>query len=467
LAAASPLLAQTQSLAPGQFFLLAEQARTAFTIEGAGARAAGTGGAFIAVADDATAVSFNPAGLGQLQRPEVSLVGQWTSRNLDLTGFQGQNAGQNATFSDTWSHNTSVRPTFASLAIPWQSGGLNRTFLISYQRLFDFTNSVDDGYQGLASGGSATQSVSQQFSQNGGMDLYSAGLGAELSARILLGASVNYWTGHSSFSSNSAAQTSGVGVPFYSVLSQDTQFRGFNFNLGLIWRSRWLNLGLVYRTPYTANYLFSNNYTYVSNSNFMPTTQSGPRTQADVRWPETIGWGFGLHPGSRLLVTADCSRTPWSRAHLVAPGTPYDGLNWFDYQNPTGTRDTTDYHAGAEWLAVVRDNLVLPIRAGWFREPQPVVDPQTGSQRVLQGWTLGSGVKFRNLTFDLAYKEAHDVRYVSRFDTDSPVGGFSATALGYEHLLERSLYASVIWQLDEGWVHRALSWTFLGGGPPS
>ena len=44
---------------------------------GSGARATGIGSAFIAVADDATAASWNPAGLIQLERPEVSTVGSY------------------------------------------------------------------------------------------------------------------------------------------------------------------------------------------------------------------------------------------------------------------------------------------------------------------------------------------------------------------------------------------------------
>lgn len=46
-------------------------------VVGSGARALGMGGAFIAVADDATAASWNPGGLTQLERPEVSLVYGW------------------------------------------------------------------------------------------------------------------------------------------------------------------------------------------------------------------------------------------------------------------------------------------------------------------------------------------------------------------------------------------------------
>ncbi len=42
---------------------------------GSGARAVGMGSAFIAIADDATAASWNPGGLIQLERPE--LVDRW------------------------------------------------------------------------------------------------------------------------------------------------------------------------------------------------------------------------------------------------------------------------------------------------------------------------------------------------------------------------------------------------------
>ncbi len=52
---------------------------------GSGARALGMGGAFIAVADDATAASWNPGGLIQLVTPEVSAVGAYFDRTEDNT----------------------------------------------------------------------------------------------------------------------------------------------------------------------------------------------------------------------------------------------------------------------------------------------------------------------------------------------------------------------------------------------
>jgi hypothetical protein len=80
---------RAQTLNQGAFFKLVEQSRTAFTVQGDGARAMGTGGAFIAVADDSTAVSYNPAGLAQLLKSEGSLVVQGMSKDLSFTGATG------------------------------------------------------------------------------------------------------------------------------------------------------------------------------------------------------------------------------------------------------------------------------------------------------------------------------------------------------------------------------------------
>lgn len=59
-------------------FTVADKGTTGaqFLAMGVGARAAAMGEAFTAVADDATALYWNPAGLGQLNRPELAAVHQ-------------------------------------------------------------------------------------------------------------------------------------------------------------------------------------------------------------------------------------------------------------------------------------------------------------------------------------------------------------------------------------------------------
>jgi long-chain fatty acid transport protein len=94
-----------------------------FDILPPGARSLGIGGAFVGVADDATAAEANPAGMTILTRPEISLHGRHASYDvefLDPNGFDGIAAGADTpnppigTFDDS---NNSV--SFASFVYPF------------------------------------------------------------------------------------------------------------------------------------------------------------------------------------------------------------------------------------------------------------------------------------------------------------------------------------------------------------
>jgi len=441
------------------YALIAEQSRTAFTIQGAGARAEGTGGAFIAVADDATAVSFNPAGLAQLLLPEVSLTGQSYKRSLGMTGFSSTDPLNPTTQTDSASSDKGTRPSFLSLTLPWKRGGLNTALQFSYQRILDFDFNQTSRYTASPTGGGAPQNVAQRIGQDGGIDLYSLALGAELTTRLLVGASLNVWQGHWDFSS---ASTKVATSQFDSDLAQRNQFRGLNANLGLIWRSEFLNLGAVYRSPFTATYTFENYLTQPDPATGLIGTTHGDRAAYALRWPETLGWGLGVHPVPTLLLMADWSRTPWSTTTFVPQGTPYDHFNFFDLTVASRTPNVTSFHSGGEWVAFLGDAVVVPLRAGWFKEPQPLVDPQTGQQRVLKGWTAGLGVKLNHVTVDLAYRDARSQRYASRLNADAPVGGLVSYAYGTENLDEKRLFLSLILQLDADRVRRAVGWLFSG-----
>ena len=77
------VMVTNQSFADHMFDTIDSQ--SSFNPVGSGARAIGMSGAFIAVADDATSASWNPAGLIQLVESEISIVGQfshWTENNI-------------------------------------------------------------------------------------------------------------------------------------------------------------------------------------------------------------------------------------------------------------------------------------------------------------------------------------------------------------------------------------------------
>ena len=103
---------------------------------GSGARALGFG-AFIAVADDATAASWNPGGLIQLKTAEISVVGNYSCQKADYT------------FSETTdSHSTSLTDlNYLSVAYPFTLWNRNMVISINYQALYDFTRKVSCQYE--------------------------------------------------------------------------------------------------------------------------------------------------------------------------------------------------------------------------------------------------------------------------------------------------------------------------------
>ncbi len=103
-----------------------------WNISGAGARAAAMGGAFIGVADDATAITWNPAGLTQLYRPEVSLVARFIAENYQYdSSFYDDNV-------DNQSH---FIVNFASAAYPLLNGRI--VAAIAFQKQLDWYSGWD------------------------------------------------------------------------------------------------------------------------------------------------------------------------------------------------------------------------------------------------------------------------------------------------------------------------------------
>lgn len=89
---------------------LARPATAAFEDEGAGARAAGMGHAFAAIADDAYAIHYNPAGLSLLSRPELAMahtrhfmgLSDDSELSTSFLGYAHPLGGDNGTLGAAW-----------------------------------------------------------------------------------------------------------------------------------------------------------------------------------------------------------------------------------------------------------------------------------------------------------------------------------------------------------------------------
>jgi long-subunit fatty acid transport protein len=98
---------------------------------GSGARALGLAGAFTAVADDATAASWNPAGLVQLERPEASFVWRFSrERNDHYSADPDYRVG-----GDGFDN---LALNYLSAVVPFRLLDRNMVFSANYQEAYDF-----------------------------------------------------------------------------------------------------------------------------------------------------------------------------------------------------------------------------------------------------------------------------------------------------------------------------------------
>src|SRR5260221_628699 len=152
--------------------------RTSLTF-GSGARAFGMGGAFLARADDATAASWNPAGLSYLRVPQVSLAGNRTlyrkETETDLGVDRDRFAGQT--------------PDFAALTWPVRIGGLSGAIQASLQRTVPFGGS----FTKVRQRSDAREAVESAGDASGGFDVLTFGTGWLVTRTLLGGVTFNRW----------------------------------------------------------------------------------------------------------------------------------------------------------------------------------------------------------------------------------------------------------------------------------
>lgn len=136
--------------------LAARPAQAAFTDLGAGARAPGMAGAFSAVADDAYAVHYNPAGLALLERPQAAL--SHSRLHLGLTD------GSSLSLSDILYAHPSRRLA-GTLAVSWQRFSLADLYSESAYGL-SYARSAFQGPWGSLYAGANLKLLGISFSRN-------------------------------------------------------------------------------------------------------------------------------------------------------------------------------------------------------------------------------------------------------------------------------------------------------------
>jgi long-subunit fatty acid transport protein len=383
---------------------------------GSGARAYGMGGAFLARADDATAASWNPAGLSYLRVPEVSLVG--VSNSFETQ--RGVEFDPNAVDFDRFDGNAI---DFAAFTWPVALGEMSGAVQVSYQRAISF-----DGTRAIH-GTTLEQTYGEQGSSDGGFDVVAFGTGLRLSRHVRAGFTVNRWLNGYDQRLTRLYETPNRRPQ--RVYDLDFRPDGWSFNVGAIVSPvESLNLGVVYKTPFTADVRLEKarqDY-WVQDGLLQEVTENAYASEAvRLEFPSSFGFGVSWRPIDTLTLSADFTQTSWSEARIQnyfdltrteIGGTPPPPTVYPNFQYPTlkavpdsddpedparlfGQQDSQQLRVGVEWV-LIWGRVKLPLRAGYFNDRQITPNP-TGDVPRFNGYTLGTGLLLGPLLVDVAY----------------------------------------------------------------
>lgn len=407
-------------------------------VVGSGARAFGMGGAFLAQADDATAASWNPAGLSYLRRKEFSVVGVHNDFSQRIPRIN--TAVTPTRFVTTQDQLKGSVADFAAFVYPVRVKERTVAFQVSYQRSFSFegkrTSEATVGKSGFMPNGGLLLDTEFTVDGHGGFDTLSLSSGFEIRSNLRAGVTINRWI-------NGFTQT--VDRPDRDIQST-WDIAGTNFNFGLLFAPvPKLNLGAVLKTQFTADVTLSKKRTDTIIRPPDPVTQIVPapqvletlaRGEARIRFPRVYGFGLSYRATNTITLSADFTRTEWSKATItdffsvVAAGVSYYGTLPFPavQEGALGQANTNQFRAGAEWVFRLGDsgNVLFPLRAGIFRDGQPVVkrlragvDAQIFEYKpAFTGLTAGAGVTVGGVLFDLAFIREYGRVPISRSGDD-------------------------------------------------
>ena len=362
---------------------------------GVGARSMGMGGASLGLADDFTALYWNPAGLAQIQKFEL------------FTSFSHNTASTDSFFTSDETIGTSrsrVRPNSIGLVFPFytKQGGLAIAFGYNRPQNFDFQTAI----QGVDSSSGNVFSglyVNETNINSGGIGIWSFGGSVYISKNFLIGGSLDFWSGRSlNELDTTATDTSNIDTELSRFRFDDEidrEYSGVGGRVGILANfTDAVSLGVTLVAPIelTVEELWRE-YTVVLYDD--GEEASDPENGAlayDIERPFEIGTGIALKLlDKQLILAGDIQFTDWRQTRYDPEPAEDISENHFEEFYST----TLQARVGAEYRMPVIDSYV---RVGYFRDTIPFTDTEIENERDFL--TFGVGKIFEDsVKFDLAY----------------------------------------------------------------
>jgi long-subunit fatty acid transport protein len=407
-----------------QNFFFSPMQLTDYNFLGAGARARSMGGAFLAISDDPTAASWNPAGLSLLDKAQMDL-------SFDSYMDRGENttSGLDLSFSEKLEYDKN-RISSASVVIPFKIRDKELVGSVLYQVI---SNIYQENKYVLVNDTLITQTGYPMFITNrqdiveekvtGSLDAITLALGSQIFGSFSLGVGVNIYRG--GFTSNvnlsyPKSIVTSINTRIDTTIAADTtidtvvtavniyehfhptiesDYSGYNFTIGGMYQMDKLNLAAVVKTPFILRE--KNDFRYLSDilyggvtyeSGVMSTTTEG---EADREWKIPIMVGFGAsYRLPSLTLAADLEFRNYSKSEVTYHKKVLDP-NSEEVTADLEWRNLTQFRIGGEYMLHTRFG-DIPIRAGFRNDPKLFTDQYDSMDVFIEEYERGQHIEGYN-----------------------------------------------------------------------
>jgi long-chain fatty acid transport protein len=394
-----------------------------FNFNNPGARAAGLGGAFISIADDATAAASNPAGLTTIIRPEFSFETKGIAFKRKIDNFSQTGTQANLALESREFTNTVVSPSFASVVVPL------RKFTVSAfrQELVNFESSFYTKGTFLP----ADATGLSFFPVKSDTKLKIINYGAAVAYKVSPSLSVGVGGGLSTISMQSTLNRYNLEVFNEGSLANsatiDDSGTDFFLNAGILFRpTAKLAIGVVYkRQPsFTLNHTFR-------FAHFPADSSTTKKINFNVPW--SVGVGVSYRPMDELTIAFDAVRIAYSR---LATNFVTTISEEFVTAGDFTVDDGFEIHGGAEYVLFI-GSLPVVLRGGAYLEPDnrirwaggnvtgPANDAKTNARKFMAG-LFSSGSSYVHGTYGFGVVLSNSVQ----FDAAGSISSVSNEVIG-------------------------------------